>query len=209
MEWRNRLSSGKADAPLLLYVGRLSPEKRVHWLQPIMTALPEVHLAIIGDGPQRPALERIFAGTRAVFAGYLRGDDLACAYAAADIFVFPAANETLGNVVLEAMASGLPVVAPHSGGLLDHVTHGKTGLLFPPDETEGLASAVKQLVSNPAWARALGEAGRAHVEGQSWEAVFDNLLADYEGVIHRCHRREQARTRVLKSGRARPSLTPG
>jgi glycosyltransferase involved in cell wall biosynthesis len=211
MEWRNRLSGGETGSPLLLYVGRLSPEKRVDWLRPVLTALPEVRLAIIGDGPQRPALEQMFrfAGSRTVFAGYLYGDDLAHAYAAADVFVFPAANETLGNVVLEAMASGLPVVAPHSGGLLDHVVHGKTGLLFPPDEAEGLTSAVKKLVSNPAWARALGEAGRAHVEGQSWDSVFDNLLVDYERAIHKYHRREQARARILKSGRPRSSLTPG
>jgi glycosyltransferase involved in cell wall biosynthesis len=73
-------------------------------------------LAIVGDGPAREELEASFVGTNTVFTGFLRGDDLARVYAAADLFTFPSANETLGNVVLEAMASGLPVVAPRSGG---------------------------------------------------------------------------------------------
>ncbi|MCX7841324.1 MAG: glycosyltransferase family 1 protein, partial [Anaerolineae bacterium] len=117
-EWRWRLSGGHPAAPLLLYVGRLAPEKRVEWLWSVLHALPQARLAIVGDGPLRPSLEKLFAGTPTVFTGYLRGDDLANAYAAADVFVFPSPNETLGNVVLEAMASGLPVVAPRSGGLL-------------------------------------------------------------------------------------------
>jgi glycosyltransferase involved in cell wall biosynthesis len=115
-EWRGRLSGGHPDAPLLLFVSRLSPEKRVEWLHPVLNALPGARLAIVGDGPLRPALERTFADTPTVFTGYLHGRDLASAYAAADIFVFPAANETFGNVVLEAMASGLPVVAARAGG---------------------------------------------------------------------------------------------
>ena len=115
--WRMRLSEGEPERPLLLYVGRLSPEKRIDWLKPMLQAVPEARLAIVGDGPMRPVLESMFAGHPVRFTGYLTGDELADAYAAADVFVFPSHSETFGNVVLEAMASGLPVVAARSGGV--------------------------------------------------------------------------------------------
>ncbi len=181
--WRLRLSGGQPDAPLLLYVGRLSPEKRVHWLRPVLAALPQARLAIVGDGPARPELERLFADTPTVFTGYLQGEELAQAYAAADMFVFPAANETLGNVVLEAMASGLPVVTARAGGVLDHVREHETGLMFEPESQDSLIAAVSQLVTDEAYARRLGSSGWARVQHRSWAAVLDGLLADYETLI--------------------------
>lgn len=181
--WRLRLSGGQPDAPLLLYVGRLSPEKRVHWLRPVLAALPQVRLAVVGDGPARSDLERLFADTPTVFTGYLQGEALAQAYAAADMFVFPAANETLGNVVLEAMASGLPVVTARAGGVLDHVREHETGLMFEPESQDSLIVAVSQLVADEAYARQLGASGRARVQHRSWAAVLDGLLADYETLI--------------------------
>lgn len=181
-EWRLRLSQGQPEAPLFLYVGRLSPEKRVDWLYPILEALPSARLAIVGDGPARPALERRFAGAPAVFTGYLSGADLAHAYAAADIFLFPAANETLGNVVLEAMASGLPVIAPRAGGLLDHVVDGATGLLFDPEDQAALVAAAQRLAGEPDYARQLGAASRSRIQSQSWTVVLDGLLDDYASL---------------------------
>ncbi|MFN8473552.1 MAG: glycosyltransferase family 1 protein [Anaerolineae bacterium] len=183
--WRWQLSQGDPDAPLLLYVGRLSVEKRVELLRPVLDALPHARLVIVGDGPSRPALESLFAGTRTIFTGYLLGDDLANAYAAADVFVFPSANETLGNVVLEAMASGLPVIAPASGGVLEHVIPGDNGLLFARDDVVGLVSAAQQLTAEPAYAAALGVNGRARALGQTWSNVLDGLLDDYRAVLDR------------------------
>jgi glycosyltransferase involved in cell wall biosynthesis len=180
--WRRRLSGGDVDAPLLLYVGRLSFEKRIDWLRPALTALPQVRLAVVGDGPARSSLERTFAGTPTIFTGYLRGEDLYNAYAAADVFAFPGANETVGNVILEAMASGLPVVAPRSGGLLDHVAHGENGLLFEPESRGDLVTVLSCLVDDPALARQLGEAGRRHAEARSWASTLDAVLEDYERV---------------------------
>lgn len=182
-DWRARLSGDQPEAPLLIYTGRLSPEKRVDWLRAVVTALPQVRLAIIGDGPSRSDLEHQMADTPTVFTGYLRGDDLARAYAAADIFLFPAANETLGNVVLEAMASGLPVVAPAAGGVLDHVVDRVTGLLVNPASPTEFVQAAASLVAQPAWARQLGRTGRLRVERQTWSHVFDGLLADYETLL--------------------------
>jgi glycosyltransferase involved in cell wall biosynthesis len=184
-DWRMRLSGGQPDAPLLLYVGRLSPEKRIGWLHPVLTALPQARLAIVGDGPARPDLERLFANSPTVFTGFLRGHDLACAYAAADIFVFPAANETFGNVVLEAMASGLPVVTPRSGGVLDQVVEGETGLMFNPEDQQDLIKAVTDLIANKSYARRLGLTGRLVAKQRNWATVMDGLLADYAELISR------------------------
>jgi phosphatidylinositol alpha 1,6-mannosyltransferase len=193
-EWRRRLSGDRAEAPILLYVGRLAPEKRLEWLRPVVDALPEARLAIVGDGPSRPALEQLFAGTPTTFTGYLHGDDLANAYASADVFVFPAANETLGNVVLEAMASGLPIVAPRAGGLLDHVTDGANGLLFEPELVIQLVSATRKLAGDPAAlerARQLGRAGRRYAESCRWPDTLDELLQNYASVISRRTRRKR------------------
>jgi phosphatidylinositol alpha 1,6-mannosyltransferase len=181
--WRLRLSGGCPELPLLLYVGRLATEKRVEWLRPVMSLLPEVRLAIVGDGPRRSELEELFADTPTTFTGYLRGRDLAQAYASADLFVFPSANETFGNVVLEAMASGLPVIAPRSGGPVDHVTDDENGFLFEPDDPAELAAPIHRLVSDPAYIRQLGANARAYAGAQSWEAILDGLLDDYAEVI--------------------------
>ncbi len=137
------------------------------------------HLAL------RPQLEQEFTGTATVFTGYLRGDDLAHAYAAADIFVFPAANETFGNVVLEAMASGIPVIAPASGGVVDHVEDGVNGILFPPEDKAAFKSAVRRLVKKPVLAREMGKQGRKMAEERSWSKVLDKLIADYAAVINK------------------------
>jgi len=184
-EWRNRLTGGRPESPLLLCVSRLSLEKRLDWLRPALAALPQARLAIVGDGPARSDLERLFAATPTIFTGYLRGHDLACAYAAADVFVFPAANETFGNVALEAMASGVPVVAARSGGVLDHVLDRQTGLLFDPESQADLAAAVAKLITNPWLARSLGKAARQYAENKNWAAVFDKLLDDYAALVYK------------------------
>ena len=182
-EWRARLTEGEVDAPLLLFVGRLALEKRVDWLRPVLDALPQARLAIVGDGPVRGRLETLFAGARTVFTGYLRGMDLARAYASADLFVFPSANETLGNVVLEAMASGIPVVAPRSGGVIDHVHEGINGHLFESDEMADLVTLVGSLLENKQELSRLGKTGREYAVQQSWEAVLDRLLDRYHVLI--------------------------
>ncbi len=111
-EMRQRMSTKGIDAPLLLTVSRLAPEKNVCFLAEVMKRNPSASLAVVGDGPQRSELEERFAGLNTRFMGYLVGDDLAKAYASADAFVYASETETMGNVVLEAMASGIPVMAP-------------------------------------------------------------------------------------------------
>src|SRR5262249_54880710 len=107
---RDRLTNGRPERRLLLTVSRLAPEKNVGFLAAVLRELPDVSLAIVGDGPHRPELERRFSGTDTKFIGYLKGKELAAAYASADAFVYASETETMGNVVLEAMASGCPVV---------------------------------------------------------------------------------------------------
>ncbi len=181
--WRRRLTAGQPDAPLLLFVGRLSPEKRVDWLRPVLEAHPSTRLAIVGDGPARSDLERCFEGTATVFTGYLAGRDLSGAYAAADIFVFPAANETFGNVVLEAMASRLPVVVAGAGGPLDFVVHGETGFLFDPNSQRSLIEAIGALLDDPFLARRLARNARIEAEARSWSHEMDLLLENYAALI--------------------------
>ena len=181
--WRSRLTAGRLDEPLVLTVGRLAVEKRLDWLRPVIAALPAVRLAIVGDGPQRSTLTRLFERTPTVFTGYLRGLQLAAAYASSDIFVLTGANETLGNVVLEAMASGLPVVVPDAGGQVDHVRHGENGLVYAAESQDALAAAVERLVGDPMLRHRLGQAGRAYALTLTWPRILDGLIADWESLL--------------------------
>lgn len=179
---RARLTDNHPDDLLLLYVGRLSAEKRLADLRPALAQTPGARLALVGDGPARPALERHFAGLPAHFSGYLRGDDLAAAYASADVFVFPSALESFGLAVLEAMAAGLPVVAARVGGVGALVTEGVSGYTFAPGDTTALADGVRRLSADPARRLAMGRAARACAETQSWPAMMDEVIAHYARI---------------------------
>jgi glycosyltransferase involved in cell wall biosynthesis len=183
MDWRKRLSGGEVDKTLLLYVGRLSFEKRVDWLRPVLDAVDNAHLAIVGDGPARGKLQKLFSSTPTTFTGYLHGEDLSHAYASADIFAFASQYETVGNVILEAMASGLAVIAPRSGGLLDHVTHGKTGLLFDKDDQNELVDVARHLCTHRVRAQAMGREGRTYTESLDWTSTLDEVLDEYRNTI--------------------------
>src|SRR5215475_3429136 len=183
--WRARLTGGRDDVPVLLFVGRLSLEKRVEWLRPLIDAIPNACLAVVGDGPSRGMLEELLAPTPTVFTGWLSGNELAAAYAAADIFVFPGANETFGNVALEAMASGLPVVAPRAGGLLDHVVDGETGLLFEAEDCGAFVMAVRWLVHDRAFRRRLAVGARSRAQSRPWGVVLDTLVSWYRELARR------------------------
>jgi glycosyltransferase involved in cell wall biosynthesis len=168
----------------LLYVGRVGVEKRIKFIRPVLEEFPEIRLAIVGDGPARNHLEKYFEGTNTLFTGFLTDEALASAYASADIFVFPAVNETFGNVVLEAMSSGLPVVAAAKGGQLDLVTHKQTGLLFDPYDEKAFIQAVRKLLYDRAYAWQLGELGRAKAKSHSWAAILNGLIEDYSAVTN-------------------------
>jgi glycosyltransferase involved in cell wall biosynthesis len=182
-EWRARLGGGEADRTLLLFVGRLAREKSIEQLEPAIRALDGVSLAIVGDGPLRGALERRFAGTATTFLGLLTGQDLASAYAAADIFVFPSQTETLGLVMLEAHAAGLPIVAANSAAARELVRDGVDGLIYEPSEPASLQRAVASLAASPERRRAMGARGRAAVERASWSAATSVLRSHYQRAL--------------------------
>ncbi|MFJ3619554.1 glycosyltransferase family 4 protein [Streptomyces iakyrus] len=162
------------------YVGRLAPEKQVELLSGVC-GLEGVRVVIVGDGPSRPGLEQALPG--AVFLGRRTGDDLARVFASFDVFAHTGPFETFCQTVQEAMASGLPVVAPAAGGPLDLVAHGRTGLLVPPRDASAVRDAVRSLAADAGLRAAFGAAGRATVEGRTWAAVGDQLIGHYAKVL--------------------------
>ncbi len=182
-QMRSRLSQGNPDSPLLLYVGRVSAEKQIDQIKPVLEAIPEARLAIVGDGPNREALEAHFAGTNTHFVGYLQGLELASAYASGDAFIFPSRTETLGLVLLEAMAAGCPVVAANSGGIPDIVTDGENGYLFDVNDPDGAITATKRLLDATAEREQLRINARKEAEKWGWAAATRQLQSYYREVI--------------------------
>src|SRR6516162_796749 len=163
--------------PIVGFVGRLAPEKHVERLIPL-AANDSVQLVIVGDGISQRKLQS--AMPTAVFTGALYGDELAAAYASMDVFVHPGEHETFCQVVQEALASGLPVIAPDAGGPRDLVAPFRTGLLLPVNEFEArLPAAVEHLLAER---HRYAPAARRSVLGRSWSAICDELLGHYEAV---------------------------
>ncbi len=186
-EMRSHLSQGSPQHPLLLYVGRLSAEKEIERIKPVLEAIPNARLALVGDGPHRASLEQHFAGTPTHFVGYLTGRDLGSAFASADAFIFPSRTETLGLVLLEAMAAGCPVVAASSGGIPDIVTSGVNGFLFDPQTgDEGAISATERLLSQAQERETIRRNARLEAERWGWAAATNQLQAYYQKVRNRC-----------------------
>lgn len=182
---RERLTQGHPHDRLLLYVGRLSAEKEIQRILPVLQAIPHTRLALVGDGPYRSELEQIFSGSPAHFVGYLQGDDLASAFASSDVFLFPSRTETLGLVLLEAMAAGCPVVAARAGGIPDIVTDGVNGVLFDPEKEEGLIKATQTLLAMDT--TELRARARSEAERWSWLAATQQLQTYYDRVIKSAH----------------------
>jgi glycosyltransferase involved in cell wall biosynthesis len=180
---RARLSEGHPEAKLLLYVGRLAAEKEVERCRDILQAFPGVRLAIVGDGPHRAKLEQHFAGMPAHFAGYLKGVDLAEAYASADALFLPSRTEALGLVLLEAMAAGCPVVASRTGGVTDIVRDGVTGYLYDPAEPQAAIAAHERLLFDSAHRQLLGRQAREDAEQWGWEQATRGLEKLYRSVM--------------------------
>jgi glycosyltransferase involved in cell wall biosynthesis len=185
---RQRLLGGHSDTgKLLLYIGRLSAEKQIERIRPVLEAIPDARLALVGDGPHRQQLENHFRDLPATFVGYLAGEELASAYASGDAFVFPSSTETLGLVLLEAMAAGCPVVGARRGGIPDIVTDGVNGCLYEPDGSDGgaasLTAAVERLLGDPQERQALRQAARSEAEQWGWAGATAQLRRYYSAVL--------------------------
>ncbi|MCG8915426.1 glycosyltransferase family 1 protein [Actinokineospora sp. PR83] len=163
---------------LVGYVGRLAPEKQVHRLA-ALHGVPGVRVVVVGEGPAEESLRALLPG--AAFLGFRDGTALAEAYASLDVFVHTGPHETFCQAVQEAMASGLPVIAPDAGGPRDLVRPGRTGLLLDPAEFD-LRGAVDRL-ADPLTRRRMGAAARAAVRDRGWARVCEELLGHYRAVL--------------------------
>jgi len=185
---RERLLAGRSDTgKLLLYIGRLSAEKQIERIRPVLDAMPDARLALVGDGPYRQQLESLFAGSATHFVGYLAGEQLAAAYASGDAFLFPSSTETLGLVLLEAMAAGCPCVAANRGGIPDIVSDGLNGCLYEPDGPDGgagsLTAATQRLLGDVVAHQQLRLAARQEAERWGWNAATAQLRRYYQQVL--------------------------
>jgi glycosyltransferase involved in cell wall biosynthesis len=187
---RERLLNGRSDTgQLLLYIGRLSAEKQIERIRPVLDAMPDARLALVGDGPYRQQLESLFAGSATHFVGYLAGEELASAYASGDAFLFPSSTETLGLVLLEAMAAGCPCVAANRGGIPDIVSDGINGCLYEPDGPDGgagsLTAATQRLLADRSQHQQLRLAARSEAERWGWAGATEQLRGYYRQVLSR------------------------
>ena len=170
-------------APVVLSVGRLAPEKNLPLVLRAYHLMrerqPRLRLVLVGDGPERARLAR--ENPQVIFAGMRTGDDLGAHYASADIFLFPSMTETYGNVTVEAMASGLAVVAYDYAAAQQHIRHGENGVLAPFGAADDYAQAAAALVNDAPRIRALGERARVTTEKLDWSFI----VAEFEQALLR------------------------
>jgi glycosyltransferase involved in cell wall biosynthesis len=179
-ELRAQWGAGEQDL-VALCVSRFAPEKNFQLVLEAYEAMRRANsatrLVLVGDGPLLAQLRK--ANTGSVIAGRLVNGELSAHYASADVFLFPSVTETFGNVTLEAMASGLAVVAYRYAAARQHLEHGRSGLLAEPGDRAGFIAQAERLAREPGLARELGRAARAAAEPISWERI----TADFEAVL--------------------------
>ena len=170
------LKPSKDNKFLILYCGRISDEKRIALLKPILGRLgPNAHLCVVGSGPMEKELKVELSGCSATFLGTLVGDELSSAFASADALLMPSDSETLGFVVLESMASGVPVVAARAGGIPSLVEDGVTSLLAKSMDVDDFVKQLRFLKDNKAARESMGKKGRLEAEKWGWEGATSVL----------------------------------
>ena len=175
-----RAQHAKPHEKLVIYMGRLAAEKQVEDLK-VIHDMPGVRLLIVGDGPERETLRRMMP--RARFAGFRSGTDLAAHLASADLFIHPGELETFGQTVQEAMASGLPVIAPRRGGPVDLVSPSRTGWLYTPGMLDEMRDRASDLLFDDAKRRAFGRAAADSVRKRTWPVLAEQLRGYYLQAI--------------------------
>ena len=168
------------NQPIALYVGRIAKEKNLAILAEFLSCNPSVYLVCVGGGPYRRKLEKLLMryDNHARFTGYLTGDELSRAYASSDLFLFPSKTETFGQVALEAMASGLPVIAFRSEGVKDIILHEKTGYLAE-SENDWLNYA-NQIVVDKELREQIGKTAMETISDWTWEKSLAQVMSAYE-----------------------------
>ncbi|MGB8450739.1 MAG: glycosyltransferase family 1 protein [Anaerocolumna sp.] len=178
---------GLENKTVFLYVGRISVEKDLNILSESYQAIHETYkdqaaLVITGDGPYLKKCRSMFPDDT-IFTGFKKGRELAEIYASCDIFICPSSTETFGNVVLEAMTSGLPVIGADAGGVGEIIQHRNTGLKFQSRNSEELTRCMKELMLNITLRNSLRENGRTFGTDRSWNKIFDGLVNIYQDVL--------------------------
>jgi glycosyltransferase involved in cell wall biosynthesis len=186
LAWRRSL--GIADDEIAVgFLGRLVKEKGLDVFAEAMHALDRRGVRhktlVIGEGPARDWFAKEVPD--AVFAGFQSGDDLGRAVASMDVFFNPSITETFGNVTLEAMAAGVPVVAARASGAVGLIDDGVTGLIVPPTDIQGYADALQRFCEDDAFRRAAGAAGHAKAAGYKWDTINQTVLDTYLRVLAR------------------------
>ena len=190
-ETRRLLTDGNPDDFLMVYIGRLGKEKRIEDLRAVLDQNPSVRLAIVGGGPYMKTLQEVFKGTKTVFTGTLSGQPLWEAFASGDVFCMPSDSETLGFVVLESLASGVPVIGARAGGIPDLIDEGddtRTGYLVSPGDTEAMSSCMRELMADKEKLQSMGRRGRLEAERWSWEKATSVLRNEQYRAAMRRHR---------------------
>jgi len=177
------LDKGQFGA-IALYVGRLAKEKNIDALLSLAQNTYGVRLVIVGDGPDKSRLEKLFANTSTHFTGYVVGEDLARMFASGDIFVFPALAETFGHVVLQSMASGIPVVAMNSPASAEHARNSKQAILLTSENPDELRDATLALLKDPQQCQQMAEHGIIYAQTMTWTKVFEHL-EDYLAQVQK------------------------
>jgi len=188
-EMRIKMTEGHPEDFLMIYVGRMCASKRLKDIKFILEKMPNARLCMVGSGPQVDELKEFFEGTKTVFTGQLSGDELSSAFASADAFVMPSDSETLGFVVLESMASSVPVVGANAGGIPNLIKNEVDGFLVNPGDIEGFVKRLNQL-QDKSFREKMGKKARAEAEKWSWEAATSFLRnVQYEKAMINFHSR--------------------
>ena len=169
-----------------MYVGRVSKEKDLHVLVDVLKKLTalrsDIRLVMVGNGPYLEDMHRALGQTPVTFTDFLTDDELAMAYASSDVFIFPSQTDTFGNVVLEAQASGVPVIVTDKGGPRENMIDGMTGLVVPAGDSEAFVRAVLNLKNSPKVLERMRRDARQFVENRSFEAAYLELWESYRNT---------------------------
>jgi glycosyltransferase involved in cell wall biosynthesis len=173
--------------PRVIFLGRLTPQKHVDVLIRALGRTPDAHLVVVGDGPHRPALERL-AGQleldrRVHFLGFVPHADVSGILRRGDALALPSRYEEFGTALLEGMQAGLPVVAAATGGIPNVISHGVNGLLVPPGDDEALAAGLRQLLTDSRLAARLAGQARLRAQGYDWDRLSTRVLSVYRGLV--------------------------
>lgn len=180
---------GIKEKKILLYVGRISAEKDIQVALDTFCSLPsglydQTHFIIAGDGPLLQQLKQNYSD-KVTFTGFLKGEELAEVYASSDAFIFPSSTETFGNVVLEALSSGLPVIGANAGGVQHLINHNVTGYLCPSKDRGSFVKYTARLLMEEDLNKQMGYQARQFALTQSWEDILSGLINGYEDVLQK------------------------